>query len=80
MANITKTPCPITREHFHQHAAPNLDVTVGGAPIPAARREFSTGTLGWYVTRRVVLEIGGVKVSCQAQITVTLPNSKELPS
>lgn len=73
-----KTPCPITIEQFRNEAPRVLGVQIGDSVLSAARKEFSTGTLGWYHTGKVELEIAGEQVTCQAQVQVFIVNSKEV--
>jgi hypothetical protein len=79
MPGIAKTPCPVTREQFEQNAAPELTVTIDGKALHAEKREFNTGTLGWYLSQKISVDVGGVKVPCQVQVSVMAANSKELP-
>lgn len=74
-----KTPAPITRDQFRQSAPLGLTAQVGDFPVAADRKEFSTGSLGWYGNGKVTLNIAGVPVKCQVAVTVTVIGSKELP-
>ena len=73
-----KTPCPITRAGFRAGAKPVV-VTIGGIPLTAEVKEFSTGSLGWYLNGKTVLDVGGTPVSVQCGVNITIVNSKELP-
>ncbi len=73
-----KTACPITRAQFRSHAKP-VTVTVGSVPQVAEVKEFSTGSLGWYLNGKTVLEIDGVAVQVQIGLNLTIIGSKELP-
>jgi hypothetical protein len=73
-----KTTCPITRAQFRAKAKP-VTVTIAGATHEAEVKEFSTGSLGWYVNGKTVVEIDGVRVPVQIGLNLTIVGSKELP-
>jgi hypothetical protein len=73
-----KTTCPITRSDFRAKAKP-VAVTIGTHQLEAEVKEFSTGSLGWYVNGKVTLEIEGVRVPVQVGLNLTIVGSKELP-
>ncbi len=72
-----KTSCPITREQF-KHAKP-VTVVINDQRIDAEPKEFSTGSLGWYLNAKVTLEVEGVRVPVQVGMNLTIVGSKELP-
>lgn len=74
-----KRVSPISREQFRQSAPNALSAVIGDYPVPAGKKEFATGSLGWYGNGKVTLTINGVPVDCQVGITVTVIGSKELP-
>ena len=43
-----KTTCPISRTDFRHNAKP-VTVSIGTVPLQADVKEFSTGSLGWYL-------------------------------
>jgi len=73
-----KTNCPITRQAFRAGAKP-VTVTIGGNSFTAAVKEFSTGSLGWYLNGKAEIEVGGVPVQVQIGLNLTIVGSKELP-
>jgi hypothetical protein len=73
-----KTICPITRKHFKEHAKP-LEVKIGENSFLGEVKEFSTGSLGWYLNGKVNVNIGGTLVSVQIGMNLTIVGSKELP-
>jgi hypothetical protein len=73
-----KTTCPITRSEFRQKAKP-VTVTINNVPLQAEVKEFSTGSLGWYLNGKTVLDVGGTQVSVQIGMNLTIVGSKELP-
>jgi hypothetical protein len=72
-----KTSCPITRAQFEK--AKPVPVTIGTQQYVAEPKEFSTGSLGWYLNGKTVVEVDGVAVSVQIGMNLTLVGSKELP-
>ena len=74
-----KTNCPITREQFRGRAKP-ITITVGDMPMMVPTKEFSTGSLGWYLNGKTVIEIDGIPVQVQLGLSLTIIGSKELPS
>ena len=74
-----KTTCPISRKDFLTHAKP-IAVKIGEVPLSAAVREFSTGSLGWYLNGKVSVEIDGRPVAVQIGMNLTIVGSKELPA
>ena len=73
-----KTNCPITRADFRAQAKP-ITVTIAGVPQAAEVKEFSTGSLGWYLNGKTSVEINGTPVSVQIGLNLTIVGSKELP-
>ena len=73
-----KTNCPITREQFRKGAKP-VTVVVNNIPLIAEVKEFSTGSLGWYLNGKTTIEVEGTPVSVQIGMNLTIVGSKELP-
>jgi len=73
-----KTTCPITREEFRGKAKP-ISVTIAGSTHLVEVKEFSTGSLGWYLNTKMPIEIDGKVVSVQIGLNLTIVGSKELP-
>lgn len=73
-----KTICPVSREEFRA-AAKNMNVVIGDQTLSAGAREFSTGSLGWYLNGKMQVEVGGKMVSVQIGLNLTIVGSKELP-
>jgi hypothetical protein len=73
-----KTTCPITRSDFRHKAKP-VAVTINSIPLQAEVKEFSTGSLGWYLNGKTTIEVGGTLVSVQIGMNLTIVGSKELP-
>lgn len=73
-----KTSCPISRKDFRDNAKP-VTVKIGEIPFLAEVKEFSTGSLGWYLNGKTTIDVGGTAVSVQIGMNVTIVGSKELP-
>lgn len=73
-----KTTCPVSREKFRQEAKP-LEVKIGDQLFLADVKEFSTGSLGWYVNGKTIVNVGGTPVSVQIGLNLTIVGSKDLP-
>jgi hypothetical protein len=73
-----KTTCPITRGQFRTKAKP-VTVSIGNTPQVAEVKEFSTGSLGWYLNGKTTIEIDGTPVAVQIGLNLTVVGSKELP-
>lgn len=74
---MPKTHCPITRAEFRDHAKP-IEIQIQGVPLEAAVKEFSTGSLGWYMGSKTMVEVNGKKVTVQIGLNMTIVGSKEL--
>jgi hypothetical protein len=70
--------CPVTRAEFREHAQP-VKVEINGVPMMAEVKEFSTGSFGWYLNGKTIIEVGGKQVSVQIGMNLTVVGSKELP-
>jgi hypothetical protein len=68
----------MNRESFRAQAKP-VEVTIDGIPALAAPKEFSTGSLGWYLNGKVSLKVGDEPVKVQVGLNLTIVGSKELP-
>lgn len=70
--------CPVTRAEFREHAKA-VKVEINGIPMMAEVKEFSTGSFGWYLNGKSVVEIDGKQVSIQIGMNLTVVGSKEAP-
>jgi hypothetical protein len=73
-----KTVCPVNRKQFRENAKA-VEVVVNGIPLIAEVKEFSTGSLGWYLNGKTAIKIGDTSVSVQIGMNLTIVGSKELP-
>lgn len=73
---MAKTTCPVTRAQFVEKATA-LRITIGSQEMLAEVKEFSTGSFGWYLNGKTVIEIDGKAVSVQIGMNLTVVGSKE---
>jgi hypothetical protein len=73
-----KTFCPITRAEFRGNAKA-VSVVIGDQRLVAEVKEFSTGSLGWYLNGKTTIDVGGTPVSVQIGLNLTIVGSKDLP-
>ena len=74
---MAKTACPITRSEFRAKAKP-VTVSINNVPMQAMVKEFSTGSLGWYLNGKTTIDVGGTSVAVQIGMNLTIVGSKEL--
>jgi hypothetical protein len=75
---MAKSTCPVTRAEFSKNAQP-VEVVINGIPMMAEVKEFSTGSLGWYLNGKANVKIGDKSVSVQIGMNLTIVGSKDLP-
>jgi len=75
---MAKSSCPVTRAEFHEKAQP-VEVVLNGIPMLAEVKEFSTGSLGWYLNAKSTIKVGDKVVTAQIGMNLTIVGSKELP-
>jgi hypothetical protein len=75
---MAKTSCPITRADFRAKAKP-VSVVINNDTMLAQVKEFSTGSLGWYLNGKMNIDVGGTPVTVQIGLNLTIVGSKELP-
>ena len=73
-----KSNCPVTRAEFLSDAKP-VEVVINGIPMTAEVKEFSKGSLGWYLNGKANIKVGEKSVSVQIGMNLTIVGSKELP-
>jgi len=71
-----KTACPVSATQFLEKATP-LKITINGQDMLAEVKSFSTGSFGWYLNGKTVIEIDGKAVSVQIGMNMTVVGSKE---
>ena len=75
---MAKSTCAVTRAEFVDDAKP-VEVVINGIPMTAEFKEFSTGSLGWYLNGKANIKVGEKTVSVQIGMNLTIVGSKELP-
>jgi hypothetical protein len=71
-----KTSCPVSLTQFMEKATP-LKISINGQEMLAEVKSFSTGSFGWYLNGKTVIEIDGKAVSVQIGMNMTVVGSKE---
>jgi hypothetical protein len=67
----------ITRAEFRESAQP-VKVVIDGYEMMAEVKEFSTGSLGWYLNSKMSVDVGGKPVRVQIGMNLIV-GSKDLP-
>lgn len=73
-----KADCPITRAQFEEKAIP-MKVKIGEDTKIAGVKDFSSGSFGWCVSEKAVIEVDGIPLNCQVGLNITVIGSKDLP-
>ena len=73
-----RSSCPISRSEFLSKAKP-VTVAINNVPLLADVKEFSTGSLGWYLNGKTTIDVGGTPVTVQIGMNLTVVGSKDLP-
>ena len=73
---MAKTPCPISRSDFLDKAEP-VKVSIDGKVMLAEKREFRSGSFGWYINAKTVITVGGRPLNVQGDLNLTVVGSKE---
>ena len=78
MSRSKRTACTITREQFRAHSKP-LMMDIEGQKFSINPWWFGTGSLGWYMSGRLIQSINNVPMAVQMNCTFTIIGSKDLP-
>lgn len=73
---MAKNPCPISKTQFLEKAEA-VRLSINGNEMLADRREFSTGSFGWYLNGKTVITVDGKPLNVQVGINLTVVGSKE---
>ena len=73
---MAKSPCSVSKTQFLEKAEP-VKITIGSAELIADKREFSTGSFGWYYNGKTTIMVDGKPVSVQIGMNLTVVGSKE---
>ena len=49
---MAKSPCPVSKTQFIEKAEA-VKIVIGNAELVADKREFSTGSFGWYYNGKI---------------------------
>lgn len=71
-----KTSCPVTAAQFAEKAEP-LKISINGQEMLAEVKQFSTGSFGWYLNGKTVIQVDGKAISVQIGANFTVVGSKE---
>ncbi len=78
MAKSQKSSLSLTRARFRSGAKP-VDITINGNQMQAMVKEFSTGSLGWFLNAKTTIDVDGQLVPVQIGLNLTIVGSKDLP-
>ena len=78
MPDMAKSSCPLSQSQFLAKAEP-LKIGINGQDMLAEVKAFSTGSFGWYLNGKTMMEIDGKVVSVQIGMNLTIVGSKEAP-
>ena len=73
---MAKLPCPVSKTQFLDKAEP-VKIPIGAAELIADKREFSTGSFGWYFNGKTTVTVDGKPLSVQIGLNLTVVGSKE---
>ncbi len=73
---MAKSPCPISKTQVLEQAE-SVKLTIGNAELVADKREFSTGSFGWYYNGKTTVTVDGKPLSVQVGLNLTVVGSKE---
>ena len=73
---MAKSPCPISKTQFLETAEP-VKIMIGNSEIVADKREFSTGSFGWYYNGKTTIMVDGKPLAVQVGLNLTVVGSKE---
>jgi hypothetical protein len=73
---MAKSASPVTRPQFLEKAEP-IKVSINGQELVADKREFSTGSFGWYYNGKINITVDGKLLSVQVGLNLTVVGSKD---
>jgi len=73
---MSKTPCPVTKTQFMEKAEA-VKIVLNGNEMLAEKREFSTGSFGWYLNGKTTVTVDGKPLNVQVGLNLTVVGSKE---
>jgi hypothetical protein len=75
-SGMAKSPCPLSKTQFLEKAE-SVKLTIGTSEIIADKREFSTGSFGWYHNGKTTITVDGKPLAVQVGINLTVVGSKD---
>lgn len=73
---MSKAPAPVSKTQFMEKAEP-VKIVLNGNEMLAERREFSTGSFGWYLNGKTTITVDGKPCNVQVGLNLTVVGSKE---
>ncbi len=73
---MAKSASPVTRAQFLEKAE-SVKLTINGQELIADKREFSTGSFGWYYNGKINILVDGKPLSVQVGLNLTVVGSKD---
>ena len=73
---MAKSPCPVSKTHFIEKAEP-IKLVINGQELVADKREFSTGSFGWFFNGKISVPVDGKPRSVQVCLNLTVVGSKD---
>ncbi len=73
---MAKSACPLSKTQFIEKAEP-VKLAINGQELMADRKEFSTGSFGWYYNGKINVMVDGKLLSVQVGMNLTVVGSKE---
>jgi hypothetical protein len=73
---MAKSTCPISRAQFVEKAEP-VRVVINGQEMLAEVKEFSTGSFGWNLNAKTIINVDGKPLSVQIGMNLTIVGSKD---
>ena len=73
---MAKSACPVSKTQFLDKAEA-VKIVIGNSELVADKREFSTGSFGWYYNGKINITVDGKLLAIQVGLNLTVVGSKE---
>lgn len=73
---MAKMACPLSKTQFIEKAEP-IKLVLNGQELLADKKEFSTGSFGWFFNGKINVMVDGKPLSVQVGMNLTVVGSKE---
>ena len=73
---MAKMACAISKTQFIEKAEP-IKVVLNGQELLADKKEFSTGSFGWFYSGKINVMVDGKPLSVQVGMNLTVVGSKD---